>query len=321
VDVKTEAQLAEPQPRISTYEMIRSPVVVWGDARIVSTLGYVDIADVPNTESLTLVHNRMTEELLLRPPDVPGERPFLSSISSLYGTAKLVLDSITAHLFVWNNVPTGFADRVDFFLSDVIRRPESARLREGLGDFLDELPAWAVFKTTGDLGALASMFGSTTEPADVDRLSHDMWNRYIGYAEVFWRDILGDVTRTDAAEIGIDQVVRLYRKLESLPRGAVRAHRMLRRGRAPKGLFPTLGTYYRARLGSPKVLAYLTAMLTYLSYSDSVEWNRVVGLVRECCPFRLPRRFASMGTDEQRAVLTERLQLFHQSVLLGRRGM
>jgi hypothetical protein len=300
--------------------MIRSPVVVWGDARIVSSLGYVDITDIPNTESLTLIHNRMTEELLLRPSDVPGERPFLSSVSSLYGTAKLVLDSITAHLFIWNNVPTGFADRVDFFLSDVIRRPESARLKEGLEGFLDDLPAWAVFKTTGDLGALASMFGSTTEPADVDRLARDMWNRYIGYAEVFWRDILGDVTRTDAAEIDVGQVGRLYRKLESFPRSAVRAHRMLRPGRAPEGLFPSLGTYYRARLGSPRILAYLTAMLTYLSYSDSVEWSRVVGLVRKSCPFRLPRGFASMGADEQRAVLIERLELFHHSVLLGRKG-
>ncbi len=320
VAMRSEAQLTEPSPLISTYEMIRSPVVVWGDARIVSSLGYVDITDIPNTESLTLIHNRMTEELLLRPRDVPGERSLMSSVSSLYGTAKLVLDSVTAHLFIWNNVPTGFADRVDFFLSDVVRRPESARLRERLEGYLDELPAWAVFKTTGDLGALAAVFGTTTEPADVDRLARDMWNRYIGYAEVFWRDILGDVTRTDASEIDIDQVGRLYRKLESFPRSVVRAHRMLRRSLAPDGLFPSFGTYYRTRLGSPKVLAYLTAMLTYLSYSDPVEWGRVAGLVRQSCPFRLPRGFSSMGADEQRAVITERLQLFHHSVLLGRRG-
>lgn len=320
VAVKGEEQFTEPSPLISTYEMIRSPVVVWGDERIVSSLGYVDIADIPNTESLTLIHNRMTEELLLRPRETTGERSLMSSVSSLYGTAKLVLDSVTAHLFIWNNVPTGFADRVEFFLSDVVRRPDSARLREGLEDYLGELPAWAVFKTTGDLGALASVFGTTTEPADVDRLARDMWNRYIGYGEVFWRDILGDVTRTDAAGIDIYQIGRLYRKLESFPRSAVRAHRMLRRGVAPDGLFPTLGTYSRARFGSPKTLAYLTAMLTYMSYSDSVDWDRVVGLVRRTCPFTLPGGFSSMGADEQRTVITERLQLFHHSVLLGRRG-
>lgn len=320
VAMKSEAQLVEPHALISIYEMIRSPVVVWGDARIVSALGYVDIADIPNTESLTLVHNRMTEELLLRPPDIPDERPFLSSLSSLYGTAKMVLDSITAHLFIWNDVPTSFADRVDFFVSDVVRRPESARLKDGLEEFLDELPAWATFKTTGDYGALASISGSTTDPADIDCLARDMWSRYIRYAEVFWRDILGDVTKTDAAGMGVDQVARLYRKLESLPRSIVRSHRMLRRGRAPKGLFPALGTYYRSRLGSPRVLAYLTAMMTYLSYSDAVEWSRVVGQVRRSCPFKLPREFASMTAAEQRGALTERLELFHHSVLLGRKG-
>ena len=320
VAMKSEVQLAEPTPLISTYEMIRSPVVVWGDTRIVSALGEIDIADVPNTESLTLLHNRITEELLLRPTGVVGERPFLSSLASLYGTAKLVLDSITAHLFIRNNVPSGFADRIDFFLSDVIRRPESARLKEELGDFLGDMPAWAVFKTTGDLDALAARLGGTMEPADIDRLARDMWSRYIRYAEVLWRDILGDVTRTAARDVSIDQVGRLYQKLESVPRGVVRARRMLLPGRAPEGLFPTLGTYYRARLGSPRVLAYLTAVATYLSYSSSVEWSQVAGLIRRYCPFRLPRGFASMGTDEQRDVLVERLGLFHHSVLLGRKG-
>ena len=128
----------------------------------------IDIADVPNTESLTLAHNRITEELLLRPSGDHPQRPYLSSLSSLYGTAKMVLDCITAHLFIRNSVPTGFADRVGFFLSDVVKRPESAPLREGLVEFLDELPAWAVFKTTGDIGALAAEFGFTTDPADVD---------------------------------------------------------------------------------------------------------------------------------------------------------
>jgi hypothetical protein len=320
VAMKSEVQLAEPRPLISTFEMVRSPVVVWGDDRIVSALGDIDIPDVPNTESLTLMHNRITEELLLRPTDVPEERPFLSSLLSLYGTAKLVLDSITAHLFIRSNVPTGFADRVEFFLSDVIKRPESARLKEELGDFLGDMPAWAVFKTAGDLEALVARLGGTTEPADVDRLARDVWSRYIRYAEVFWRDILGDVTRTDAMDVSIHRIGRLYQKLESPPRSAFRARGMLQPGRAPEGLFPTLGTYYRARLGSPKVLAYLTAVVTYLSYSDSVEWNRVAALIRRYCPFGLPREFASMGANEQRAVLVQRLRLFHHSVLLGRKG-
>ena len=320
VSMKSETDLAEPRPLISTYEMVRSPAVVWGNDRIVSALGDVDIADVPNTESLKLIHNRMTEELLLRPDSGPAERPLLSSLSSLYGTAKLVLDSITAHLFIRNKVPTGFKDRVDFFLSDVVRRPESARMRESLSEFLDELPVWADFKTTGDLAAITALGDTTTEPADVDRLARHMWNRYIGYAEVFWRAALGDVTRTDATERPIEQIRRLYGRLESVPRSVVRTRRALRPGRTPKGLLRRSGAYYRARLASPRVLAYHTAVLTYLSFSDTVEWSRVAASVRRYCPFELPAGFASMGADEQRTILVERLRAFHHSVLLGRRG-
>jgi hypothetical protein len=127
------------------------------------------------------------------------------------------------------------------------------------------------------------------------------------------------VTRTDAAGVGIDSIGRVYRKLESPPRAVVRAHRMLRPGRAPSGLFRRLGTYWRARLGSPGALAYLTAAVTYMSFSDAVEWKDVSGMVRSYCPFALPRDFGSMGADEQRAVLVDRLDVYHRSVLLGRK--
>jgi hypothetical protein len=94
---------------------------------------------------------------------------------------------------------------------------------------------------------------------------------------------------------------------------------MLRPGRAPSGLFPPLATYWRARLGSPGTLAYLTAAATYLSFSDSVDWRDVAGMIRNYCPFALPRGFAAMGDDEQRSVLVDRLRTYHRSVLLGRK--
>ena len=253
VAVKTEAQLAEPAPLIANYEMVRSPVVVWGDERVVSSLGDVDIADIPNTESLKLVHNRMTEALLLRPTEAPPAGPCLRSLASLYGTAKLVLDLISAHLFIRNNVPTGYDDRVTLFVSDVLERRESASIRTGLEEFKDELHAWSAFKTTGDLAALMGFLGDaadetepiglTSDTADeaapvnptgatggadaVDRLADRAWNRYIRYAEVFWRDILGDVTRTNAGAIPIDRIGSVYRRLESFPRSLGRHVRPL----------------------------------------------------------------------------------------------
>ena len=319
VAMKSEVELAEPRPLISTYEMIRSPVVVWGDDRVVTALGDIDIADVHNTESLVLMHNRVTEKLLVR-LHAGGETPsIVAALECLYGTAKMVLDSITAYLFLRNNVPTGFADRVGFFLSDVIRRPESARLKEGLEGFLDELPAWARFKTTGDLSGIATIHGRTAGDGDLVPLAREVWDRYTGYAEVFWRAILSDVARADAMECDLVRIGRIYQRLEKPPRSVGRAFRMLERGRAPEGLFSTPRMLLRSPLGSPRLLAYLTAVVTYLSYSDSVDWDCADRMILRYCPFALPSGYRSLTAEEKREAIIRALRLLHHGVLLGRK--
>ena len=265
-----------------------------------------------------LIHNRIVEELLLRPEDGP-RGSWTAALATLYGTAKLVLDSMTAYLFIRNQVPTSFRDRVNFFLSDVVERPESARIKEHLADYLDELPAWAAFKTTGDLEGLAAKFGSPTDATGLDTLARETWYRYVGYAEVFWREILGDVARTDTTGRGVDALAKTYERLETLPRSVGRAVKMLRSDRAPEGLLSTVGTLARGRFGSPRLLAYLTGVVTYLSYSDAIEWSRAERIVRHYCPFKLPRGFSSLTTDQKRGVLIDRLRLLHHGVLLGRK--
>ncbi|MCK4410088.1 MAG: hypothetical protein KAW67_08385, partial [Candidatus Eisenbacteria sp.] len=238
----------------------------------------------------------------------------------LYGTAKMILDSITAYLFLRNNVPTGFTDRVDYFLSDVLERPESLKLKTRLRDYLDELPAWARFKTTGDLSALATALGRTPGNSDLVPLAKEAWERYTGYAEVFWRAILSDVSKDDATECDLVGIGRIYERLERSPRSVVRAFKMLKRGRAPKGLFSTPRTLWRSRLGSPRLLAYLTASITYLSFSHSVDWDRVDRMILRYCPFALPSGYRSFTTDEKREAVIKQLRLLHHGVLLGRKG-
>jgi hypothetical protein len=319
VSMKSEVQLAEPRPLISAYEMVRSPVVVWGDKRIVSALGDVDIADVPKSESLTLIHNRMTEELLVRPRGEAGPRPRIEALSRLYTTAKLTLDSITAYLFLRNNVPTGFAQRVDYFLEDVLNRPESAGLRDRLSGYLDELPAWALFKTTGDLSGVAEHLGGTLDDDGLADLAAKAWNRSIGYAEIFWRAILSDVVRRDGISPDLAGTARLYGRVEGLLRSVYRTRGMLKPGRAPDGLLSTFTAVTRAPFASPRVLAYLTAVVTYLSFSDAVGWERVEQLVRKYCPFNLPRGYGDLPPDERREALIDLIGLFHTYVLLGRK--
>ena len=320
VALKSETQLAEPRPLISNFEMIRSPVVVWGDERIGSTLGDIDVADVQMTESLVLVHNRITEKLLVRLPDGTGAPSYVEALTSLYGTAKMVLDSITAYLFLRNNVPTSFVDRVDYFLGDVLERPESRRLKSNLAPYLEALPAWARFKTTGDLSGVVEHVGDGVSAGDIAALARNAWSRYTQYAELLWRAVLSDVARVDASERNLVQIGRIYQRLEKAPRSVGRAVRMLRGGRAPKGLFSARRTLLRSPLGSPRLLAYLTAVVTYLSYSDSVDWKTADRMIVRYCPFVLPRGYRALSPDAKRSAVTQQIRLLHHGVLLGRKA-
>jgi hypothetical protein len=319
VSVKNEEALADPSPLISTFEMIRSPTVVWGDSRIVSALGDIDIADVPKTESLTLIHNRVTESLLFHPVPGSAQEDRKEALRRLYATAKVMLDSITAYLFLRNNVPTGFGDRVRFFTDDVLRRPESAGLLGRLSPFLDELPAWARFKTTGDLEGVAESLGGTLDDAGLIGLANGAWYRCIPYVEALWRAILTDVARRDATVQDLSAVARLYGRLENPLRSALRTKGILEPGRAPEGLLSAPRAVARARYASTKALVYLTAVLVYLSFSDALEWRLAEKLILRYCPFRFPQGFSNRSDEEKRETLIQMLDAFHRHVLLGRR--
>lgn len=318
VSLKSDDQLTGPAPAIANYELVRSPVAVWGDERVTSTLGDVDIADVPGEESLKLIHNRMLEELLAGKGPHSSDDEWLAPVMNIYATAKLVLDSITAYLFLRNNVPTSFSDRVRYFIDDVLERRESQELKDAIADHIEALPAWALFKTTGSLDGLVSRFGPARTPADLERMARTTWDGTIRYAEVLWRAVLGDVARTDTAGRDMGEIGGVFERLESFPRSFVRAVKMLRSGRA-EGILSPAGTLARARLASPRLLVYFAAVAVYLSYSDSVDWGEARRLVLKYCPFSLRPGTSRLGDDDMRAVLTQRIAEYHHAVLLGRK--
>lgn len=315
VSVRTRDEIASLPALIATYEMLRAPTVVWGDPNVVQCLPTMKIDEIPQADGLTLLHNRIVEALLLH-GHVSSARPDrYATLTILYGTAKLALDAVTAILYAERNVPPGYGERVEVFRNAVLAG--NAPLRGRLADYVDDLAPWARFKTEGDLDGLAEHLGGPT--VNLDELAREVWRRYARYADVFWREILGRLTRTDAGDTGLVDTTALYAGLESVPRSIGRTWRLSRRGAAPDGLFSARALLKGALFASPRQRAYLTAVVAYLALAGAADPDVADHLVRKYSPFRAPAGHPSIAADGGRVPLLESLARFHEALLLGRR--
>ncbi len=348
--VKSADRLSSLPPLITTFEMMRAPVVVWGDPDVAGRLRAMAIQDVPRWDSLVLFHNRTVEQALLSCGEDDG-RPsgsdrFRLAASRLYTSGKFLLDSMSALLFLEGNVPPTYTERFAAFSNDVLSVRGRARLRSALEPWLDDLDAWARFKMTGDLSSLRTLRGVREDTRDQPDLGREnvrtdrasgarygdgeldvavleaMAERCLySYAEVaapFWRAVLGDVVGVDAMEAGLPALAGLYSKLESTARKAVRTFKILRSPAGRSGLFPTARAAALAPFASLRQLAYLTAVLCYLSVGGAFSAGEISDLMDRYSPFEVPRSFHGMSMSEKRAVLVDRLRLFHHAVLRGR---
>ena len=315
---KTHVHLTSPYPLISNYELARSPVCLYGDDDVLSSIGTVDVSEIPIADALRFVHNRCFEQLLARPRTQVDPADFSTALFSLYQTAKLALDLVTAFLFARRDTPLGYEARVKLFTDDYLKRDEFAALAVSLEPFIDDLPAWAAFKTSGDLDRLVSHFGASTDAPALHQLASDLWYRYIPYAEALWKSVLGSTLDMNISELSLPAVAERFGSLESLPRRIVRTLRLLKPRAAPKGLLSTVGILRRSFFASPLALAYLTALITFFSHSENAdrEWTRRA-IVRYA-PFSLPLRFRAMSDQEREDVLMNKLIFFHEAMLLGR---
>ncbi len=315
---RTRTELESVQPFISSHEMLTSPVVVWGDETVASSLPEPRIANVPPNESLKLVHNRIIEQLLLYPAVASAPEDYRPVASLLYRTAKLGLDSVAAVLYLEKSVPPGYRERVDVFLYDVLERPHLRRLKERLAGFREDLQAWAAFKTTGSLVPVSDRFREEQRPPELGRIAREQWYRYSEFAEICWRFVLGEVVGRDLLDANLDDVVSCYALLETPARSGVRALKRLRPGAAAPGLFSPGRVIRKSAFASPRLLAYVTGILAYIAMGDSYDWRTVGSQIVAYCPFPLPRGFNELGLAGKREILVDRLSLFHESVLLGR---
>ena len=316
VGIRTRADLGSLPALISTYEMLRSPAVLWGDPGILESLPALSVREIPLAESLTLLHNRIVEVLLLygHVSSAKSDRP--AALTALYGTAKLALDAVTAILYARRNVPAGYGGRVEVFRDTVLAG--NAPLKARLADYVADLAAWARFKTEGDLDGLVVHFGRRTTASDLADLAREAWHRYARYAEVFWREILGQLTGTEAGDLGLAETASLYAGLESVPRSLARTWKLSRPGAAPDGLFSTARLLRRARFASPRERAYLTAVVAYLGLAGAADVRVADDLVRRYSPFRARIGHRSIATEDGREAVLESLSVFHETLLLGR---
>jgi hypothetical protein len=137
---------------------------------------------------------------------------------------------------------------------------------------------------------------------------------------VFWRDILGRLTGTEADGLGLAETVSLYAGLESAARSVARTWRLSRPGAAPSpyGLFSKRRLLKGAVFASPRQRAYLVAVISYLGLAGIADGRIVDDLIRRYTPFRTRTGRPSIASEDGRRELLESLALFHEALLLGR---
>ncbi len=332
---------------ISNYELVRTPELLRGDRAAAELLGSVSIDEIPTDDALRFVHNRCIEQLLAGrdggddtadvaspagPPGAARTASELDTLRSYYSTAKLMLDLVTAFLFVRRHVPVGYAERVRLFIDDYCERPEFGALAEEIDPFLEELPAWAGFKTTGDTRGLR------------DSLSEDALAgaHAAPFALMMWKRTLGDVLGEDLSLASLPKAIDRLAAMEGPVRSAARSARTIQSS-ARRSLYPTSVVLRGALHASPNARAYITGLLLFFSGLGSPagasvadierhhhhagpiggptlraprEWTREA--LSRYAPFSLPAGLSSTTDEEMRRILLCRLARFHEEVLLGR---
>ncbi|MBD3348735.1 MAG: hypothetical protein GF400_06025 [Candidatus Eisenbacteria bacterium] len=322
------------RPLISTYEMLRSPVVVWGDQSVVDDLPAVRLEDVPAWDSLVLFHNRTVEQVLATPTLVRGgggaETPDFEreAYRLLYTAGKYLLDAVTALLFLHGEVPDTYADRAVLFRGRFLASADGEALRRRMEKHVDDVGMWAEFKASGDVEALRSLSdpegrgptGATERrrPADVMKLARACHLRYADCADALWRAVLGRTLGERTYGLPLSDVAALYSRLESPGKKIGRTLKTLRSPAGRAGLFPVFRALRLAPFASPRQLSYLTAVLAYMSLSERAPDAEISALLSRFCPFRTPCGFASLPLAKKTDVLTGELAVFHASVLRGR---
>lgn len=316
---------------IANYEFARTPVLLFGEPDAARALGSVDIERIPASDALRFVHNRCVERLIAeRAAETQhgaANDEELAELRALYATAKLMLDLVTAFLFARRDVPVRYADRVRLFVEGYCERPEHGVLASEIAPFLDELGLWADFKISGDAAALRrglppeTLAGASIAP----------------FAFAMWRQVLGDVVGEDLTRASLPPAIDRLAALESPARSLVRSLKALR---AASGEVFSAGSVLRGALhASPVTRSYIVALILLLTgfgrddeggagdadagpptgaavRTPPRQWTKAA--LRRYAPFDVPGGFGSLPDGEVRALLADRLALFHERILLGR---
>ena len=243
-----------------------------------------------------------------------------------------MLDLVTAFLFVRRHVPVGYAERVRLFIDDYCERAEFGALAEEIDPFLEELPLWAEFKTTGDTRRLRDSLSADTLAGE----------HAAPFALMMWKRVLGDVLGEDLSLASLPKSIDRLAAMEGPVRSVARSFKMIRSG-TRRSLYPAGVVLRDALHASPNARAYITGLLLFFSGLGSAagpciadiekhehhagpvggptlraprEWTREA--LTRYAPFSLPADLSSKTDEEMRGLLLSRLARFHEEVLLGR---
>jgi hypothetical protein len=240
------------QPCIGTVDLRNRGRVIWG-SDVLKGLPPLDPGQIPPRNAITLILNRVSEELMYRRA---GSGPAVDM--GLYHTTKTGADLALAILVLLREYRPTYRQRAAL-LREMWSDARLNSLRERVPDLPDKVARWTDQKLSPDFGGLARDVGGASPEGAAERL----WLSLVPTVEAVWMWAMemwcgrrGEDAATLAEEFG---------RMEG-PRAKLRGWKQAWK-RGDVGWDP--GSLWRASLGvrrgSPVSLLYTAVLLVYLS--------------------------------------------------------
>ena|GEM_PF-3090569 len=246
----SQRELTDAEPAIGTIDLRNRGRVIWGED-VLAALPPLDPASIPARDAVTLIHNRIVEELLYGPPAQAG-----SDEMTLYHSAKTGADMALAVLVLLGEYRPTYRERAER-LREVWGGPALEWLRRRDPAFPERVEACSAYKIAGDPARLHPLVGD----ADGATAPRRLWSALIPTVESVWTWAVRRSTQTDE-----EDPLRLVERMGKTEtrREKLRGWRAARRrgdlGWGPRSLWRAARGVTR---GSPLLRMYAAGSLIY----------------------------------------------------------
>jgi len=244
--------IASVRPEIGTVDLRNRGRVVWG-RNVLSNLPPLDAASIHAQDAVTLVFNRIAEELLYYPGMGESDEEM-----RLYHSAKTGADLALAILALLGEYRPTYRERAET-LQEIWPRPEMEWLRHRVPNLPERIASWTAYKLIPDHGVLEERMESGPRGA----ISETVWRSLVPVVEAVWtwgiRRWTGATQEEPLALVG--EIGRMDSPRERVRgwRAAWRHHHI---GRGPAALWRMVLGLTR---GSPRSLLHSATSLVYFA--------------------------------------------------------